>query len=61
MARTPEQERPNKGENQPESAKRTRAKKTYVSPRLLEYGSVTKLTQSGAATLGDGFGMMSCL
>ena len=30
------------------------AKKTYVSPSLLEYGSISKLTQGTSGTKADG-------
>jgi len=33
-------------------------KKPYVPPRLSEYGSITKLTQSTGTVLGDGPGPM---
>jgi len=38
-------------------AKRTSAKKAYAAPRLVEYGSVAKLTQTGGITVKDGGGM----
>lgn len=34
-------------------AKRTPAKKAYAAPRLVEYGSVAKLTQTGGITVKD--------
>jgi hypothetical protein len=34
------------------------AKRTYVTPRLLEYGSVAKLTAGGGTSSSDGGGMM---
>ena len=41
------------------------AKKTYVAPSLVEYGSIEKLTQTGSGTGADGgmvAGMqMACL
>jgi len=33
---------------------RTSAKKAYIRPRLVEYGSVAKLTQKKTGILGDG-------
>jgi len=37
-----------------ETSNKTEAKKTYSSPKLLEYGCVAKLTQGGASsTLSD--------
>jgi hypothetical protein len=40
-------------------------RKPYAPPRLIEYGTVAKLTQSGGATVFDFSGgmmrMMSCL
>jgi hypothetical protein len=43
--------------------KETRAKRPYVRPRLIEYGSVAKLTASGGTkTPGDGSSTMkACL
>jgi preprotein translocase subunit Sss1 len=41
-------------ENQPEVAKKTQVKKPYVSPALLEYGSIAKLTEAGSGLLVDG-------
>ena len=40
--------------NQPEVAKKTLVKKPYVSPAILEYGSIAKLTESGVASGTDG-------
>ena len=42
----------------PEIAKKTLEKKAYASPQLLEYGSITKLTQSGTGPVNDIGGMM---
>lgn len=43
----------------------SQAKKAYVAPSLIEYGSIEKLTQSGNGTGTDGGGMagmmMVCL
>lgn len=38
-------------------------KKTYAKPRLVEYGSVAKLTQSGGSTTTEGAprSKMGCL
>lgn len=38
-------------------------KKKYASPRLMEYGSLAKLTHGGGGTRGDGVGhsTRSCL
>ena len=44
---------------------RTTLKKTYISPNLLEYGNIAKLTQNGQGSGNDGGGsasmMMMCL
>jgi hypothetical protein len=32
-------------------------KRPYVSPALIEYGTVAKLTQTGGGSIVDGFGM----
>jgi hypothetical protein len=40
------------------TAGRAGAKKAYATPRLVEYGSVAKLTQNGAGSVADQkFGM----
>ena len=40
----------------------TSARKAYVAPRLIEYGSVAKLTASGTGSTSDGLmSMMGCL
>lgn len=40
-------------------------KKPYVEPSLVEYGSISKLTQLGTGSFADAFGaqmmMMACL
>ena len=41
-------------EHQPEVAQQTLVKKPYVSPALLEYGSIAKLTEAGIGTGVDG-------
>jgi hypothetical protein len=41
-------------ESQPEVANKTQAKKPYVSPAILEYGSIAKLTESGLGSGVDG-------
>jgi len=41
-------------EDQPEVAKKTQEKKPYVSPALLEYGSIAKLTEAGGFSAADG-------
>ena len=33
---------------------RTSAKKAYIRPRLVEYGTLAKLTQTKTGILGDG-------
>ena len=38
------------------NAVRLRGKRPYATPTLTEYGSVAKLTQSGAGTTNDGSG-----
>lgn len=53
----------------PDEAKRpdtgTHTKKPYVEPKLVEYGSVSKLTQFGTGSFADFSGaqmmMMACL
>jgi hypothetical protein len=44
-------------------AARTNLKKTYISPNLLEYGNIAKLTQGGQGTGSDSGTtmMMMCL
>ena len=38
------------------------AKKTYQSPALIEYGTLTKLTQGGGGAMADGAAAtMACL
>jgi len=61
MARTEKRGIPIEGKHQSDLANKTLAKEAYVSPRLLEYGSIAKLTQTGAATQGDFLAMMACL
>jgi hypothetical protein len=41
-------------EIQPEVANKAQVRKPYVSPALLEYGSIAKLTESGVASAADG-------
>jgi hypothetical protein len=41
-------------ENQPEVATKAQVKKPYVSPAVLEYGSVAKLTEAGITSGTDG-------
>ena len=36
-------------------------KKVYGSPVLVEYGSISKLTQGGTSTVPDGPGLQMCL
>ena len=43
-----------------EDPKEAAGKATYSTPRLVEYGSVAKLTQSAGITVEGGTGMM-CL
>lgn len=43
-----------------ETAETASAKKEYRAPRLVEYGSVAKLTQNAGATVEQGTGMQ-CL
>ena len=53
----------------PEEAQRSdsgvEARKPYVEPKLVEYGSISKLTQNGSGSFADGGGpqmmMMACL
>lgn len=47
-----------------DTAAREDPKKPYTEPRLIEYGSVAKLTQSGSGNKNDGGGggmMRVCL
>jgi hypothetical protein len=32
-------------------------RKAYIAPELVEYGSITKLTQGATGTVGDALGM----
>jgi hypothetical protein len=41
-------------ENQPEVANKAQVKKPYVSPALLDYGSIAKLTEAGGLSAADG-------
>ena len=41
--------------------RKTPKKRPYAKPRLQEYGSIAKLTQSGGTTKNETGGMMSCL
>jgi hypothetical protein len=41
-------------ENQSEVAMQSQVKKPYVSPALIEYGDIAKLTESGGASGVDG-------
>jgi hypothetical protein len=41
-----------------DTAAREDAKKPYTEPRLIEYGSIAKLTQTGAGSRADFGGMM---
>jgi len=36
-------------------------KKLYTTPRLIEYGSIAKLTQGGGSVTADGGALMNCL
>ena len=50
-------------EQGPQDAQKRAVKKSYVTPSLLEYGGIAKLTQSGGFTTTDIIGaqMMACL
>lgn len=62
MSQARERERPIKEETEPEIGQKTLVKKSYVSPQLVEYGSIAKLTQGPAGTGTEGtFARMSCL
>jgi hypothetical protein len=37
------------------------AKKPYTSPRLVEYGSIAKLTETGGRPVADSYGRKACL
>lgn len=41
--------------------KKPPGKKPYAPPRLVEYGSVAKLTRGGQSAQADGTNMMNCL
>ena len=59
---TMDEERSITQKNQPAVAKKSRMKKSYSPPSLLEYGSIAKLTQQGTAAGTDlPSGMMACL
>jgi hypothetical protein len=38
-----------------------RAKRPYVKPKIRQYGSIAKLTQSGGSTKAETGAMMACL
>lgn len=60
MAQLPEGERPKKQEGLSGVREKGLAKKSYVCPSLLEYGSVAKLTQGSTGLLAEGqSGMMA--
>jgi hypothetical protein len=41
-------------EHHPAVAKEAQVKKPYVSPALVEYGSIAKLTEAGGLSAADG-------
>ena len=45
----------------PEVGQKRAVKKSYVSPSLVEYGGIAKLTQTSAGTGTDFSQMMACL
>jgi len=48
--------------SRPDAGARPTPKKAYTAPRLVEYGSVAKLTQTGGITVKDTGGMRrACL
>ena len=55
------EKRPNQQRDETHDGLRKIEKKAYVPLRLLEYGSVAKLTQSAGGTGGDGMSEMQCL
>jgi hypothetical protein len=62
MVQAPRERKPMGEEIASRSAQKATVKKSYVSPRFVEYGSVTKLTQSGTTSGADLFRMrMPCL
>jgi hypothetical protein len=46
---------------QPVKKKEERAKRRYVRPRLIEYGSVAKLTAGTGTATVESSGKMACL
>ncbi|MBI2364600.1 MAG: lasso RiPP family leader peptide-containing protein [Deltaproteobacteria bacterium] len=58
---TPTRQRVIDGETQSEVAKKSDVKRSYTPPRLLEYGNIAKLTQSGTVSGNDFIMMQACL
>lgn len=46
-------------DDRPDETPATPRKRRYVSPELVEYGSIGKLTRGGSGTVGEGVGGMS--
>jgi hypothetical protein len=54
MGQPLEEEMSGSQENQLEVANKAQAKKLYVAPALIEYGSIAKLTEAGGLSAADG-------
>jgi hypothetical protein len=54
MGQLQDQGRAGAQEYQPEVATNTQVKKPYVSPAIIEYGSIAKLTEAGGLSAADG-------
>jgi len=50
-----------RSEQQLAGAEATRPKNQYVTPQLVEYGSIAKLTQGASAGAAEGGFMAACL
>jgi hypothetical protein len=51
-----------KGKKPKQTEPRMPAKKAYAAPRLVEYGSIAKLTQGAAGSMTEAWpSMMTCL
>lgn len=60
MGKTSENRNLQQHESQLEANPKAKAKLQYAAPRLVEYGSLAKLTRGGVAGTTEG-GSMSCL
>ena len=61
MAQKPERPDSTAGGDLPDDRARRRPKKAYVAPKLVEYGSIAKLTQTSSTTKADGATLKPCL